>query len=208
MKSLIGLLDPDDGSMLSQPCVVASLCNDIRLRLQGMKKCAVLHPNSAFVIAWLIASSKAVVELFASHGRTPPTFRTPEIARTLDGIIGQHWHAFPSQTDAWENVLRKSEEDGCICSLADCRGMRQWFDMMVWLEDDIPPNLEVGNKPCVRCRSLLKSRYDDITAKYTVTSSVSLLDAFTTTSLEVIEQWGSCGASIKPGRQVAGGQHA
>ncbi|KAI6097193.1 hypothetical protein F5141DRAFT_1220199 [Pisolithus sp. B1] len=129
-------------------------------------------------IAWLIASSKAVVELFASHGRTPPTFRTPEIACTLDGIIGQHWHAFPSQTDAWENVLRKSEEDGCICSLADCRGMRQWFDMMVWLEDDIPPNLEVGNKPCVRCRSLLKSRYDDITAKYTVTSSVSLLDAF------------------------------
>ncbi|KAI6158424.1 hypothetical protein EDD17DRAFT_1007084 [Pisolithus thermaeus] len=36
------------GSMLSQPCVVASLCSDIRLRLQGTKKCAVPHPNSAF----------------------------------------------------------------------------------------------------------------------------------------------------------------
>ncbi|KAI5981845.1 hypothetical protein EDD15DRAFT_318790 [Pisolithus albus] len=35
--------------------------------------------------------------------------------------------------------------------------MRKWFDMMVWLED-IPPVLEVGEKPCVRCRSLLKSR--------------------------------------------------
>ncbi|KAI6106972.1 hypothetical protein EV401DRAFT_2005481 [Pisolithus croceorrhizus] len=49
--------------------------------------------------------------------------------------------------------------------------------MMVWLED-MPPILEVGYKPCLRCRSLLKSRYDDIAVKYTATPDVSLLDAF------------------------------
>ncbi|KAI6130768.1 hypothetical protein EDD16DRAFT_1540767 [Pisolithus croceorrhizus] len=128
-------------------------------------------------IAWLIASSKGVAELFASHGRTPPTFRTPEIPRSLSRIIDEYWGAFPSRTDAWENVLRKSKEDGCICSLADCRGMRQWFDMMVWLEGDIPRNLEIGYEPCVRCRSLLKSRYEGLAANCTVTSHVSLLDA-------------------------------
>ncbi|KAI6100435.1 hypothetical protein EDD16DRAFT_1655525 [Pisolithus croceorrhizus] len=127
-------------------------------------------------IAWLIVSSKGVAELFASHGRTPPTFRTPKIAGTLSGIIGLYWGAFPSHNDAWENVLKKSKEDGCICSLADCRGMRQWFNMMAWLED-MPPNLEIGYEPCVRCRSLLKSRYEDFAANCTVTSHVSLLDA-------------------------------
>ncbi|KAI6113831.1 hypothetical protein EDD17DRAFT_1590928 [Pisolithus thermaeus] len=55
--------------------------------------------------------------------------------------------------------------------------MRQWFDMMVWLEGDIPRNLEIGYEPCVRCRSLLKSRYEGLAANCTVTSHVSLLDA-------------------------------
>ncbi|KAI6001345.1 hypothetical protein EDD15DRAFT_2231339 [Pisolithus albus] len=41
-----------------------------------------------------------------------------------------------------------------------------------------PPALDVGDKPCVRCRSLLKSRHEGIAAKCTVTSHVSLLDAF------------------------------
>ncbi|KAI6106967.1 hypothetical protein EDD17DRAFT_1622730 [Pisolithus thermaeus] len=54
--------------------------------------------------------------------------------------------------------------------------MRQWFNMMAWLED-MPPNLEIGYEPCVRCRSLLKSRYEDFAANCTVTSHVSLLDA-------------------------------
>lgn len=49
--------------------------------------------------------------------------------------------------------------------------------MMVWLED-IPPTLVLGDKPCVRCRSLLQSRYKDIAAKCTVTSHVALLDVF------------------------------
>ncbi|KAI6001377.1 hypothetical protein EDD15DRAFT_2231673 [Pisolithus albus] len=49
--------------------------------------------------------------------------------------------------------------------------------MVVWL-GGTPPVLEVGDKPCVRYRSLLKSRYEDIAAKCTVTSHVSLLDAF------------------------------
>ncbi|KIK21957.1 hypothetical protein PISMIDRAFT_680700 [Pisolithus microcarpus 441] len=49
--------------------------------------------------------------------------------------------------------------------------------MIVWLED-VPRTLEVGYKTCVRCRSLLESRYEDIAAKCTVTSHVSLLDAF------------------------------
>ncbi|KAI6001457.1 hypothetical protein EDD15DRAFT_2232124 [Pisolithus albus] len=49
--------------------------------------------------------------------------------------------------------------------------------MMVWLED-IPPTLVVGNKPCVRCRSLLKLRYEDIAANCAVASHVPLLDVF------------------------------
>ncbi|KAI6097197.1 hypothetical protein F5141DRAFT_1149975 [Pisolithus sp. B1] len=55
--------------------------------------------------------------------------------------------------------------------------MRQWFYMMVWLEGDIPRNLEIGYGPCARCRSLLKSRYEGLAANCTVTSHVSLLDA-------------------------------
>ncbi|KAI6027216.1 hypothetical protein EDC04DRAFT_165359 [Pisolithus marmoratus] len=51
--------------------------------------------------------------------------------------------------------------------------MRQWFNMMVWLEG-ISPALEVGYKSCVRCQSLLKSRYEDIGAQRTVVSHVSL----------------------------------
>ncbi|KAI5983273.1 hypothetical protein EDD15DRAFT_1898665 [Pisolithus albus] len=47
--------------------------------------------------------------------------------------------------------------------------------MMVWLEDRTP-TLVVGDKSCVRCRSLLRSRYEDITANCAVTSHVSLLD--------------------------------
>ncbi|KAI5986572.1 hypothetical protein EDC04DRAFT_1540131 [Pisolithus marmoratus] len=54
--------------------------------------------------------------------------------------------------------------------------MRQWFNMMVWLEG-IPPTLEVGFKSCVRCRSLLKSRYEVVAAECTLTLDVSLLDA-------------------------------
>ncbi|KAI6001452.1 hypothetical protein EDD15DRAFT_1680960 [Pisolithus albus] len=34
-------------------------------------------------IAWLIANSKGVADLFAAHGRTPLTFRTPKLASTL-----------------------------------------------------------------------------------------------------------------------------
>ncbi|KAI6027213.1 hypothetical protein EDC04DRAFT_165170 [Pisolithus marmoratus] len=127
-------------------------------------------------ITWLIASSKSVAELFASHGRTPPTFRTPRIADTLSGIIGKYWDAFPSQTATWENALTKYKEDGCICTRVDHWGMRQCFNLVVWLEDT-PPTLEVGYKPCVRCRSLLKSRYEDTAAECTLTSHVSLLDA-------------------------------
>ncbi|KAI5989520.1 hypothetical protein EDD15DRAFT_2283792, partial [Pisolithus albus] len=44
--------------------------------------------------------------------------------------------------------------------------------------EGIPPTLVVGNKPCVRCRSLLKSRYEDIAANCAVASHVSLLDVF------------------------------
>ncbi|KAI6027242.1 hypothetical protein EDC04DRAFT_166878 [Pisolithus marmoratus] len=104
-------------------------------------------------IAWLIVNSKGVAELFASHGRTPPTFRTPRIASILSNIIGKYWDAFPSHNSAWENALAEAERVGCICSPADCRGMRQWFNMMVWLEG-ISPALEVGYKSCVRCRSI------------------------------------------------------
>ncbi|KAI6100439.1 hypothetical protein EDD16DRAFT_469250 [Pisolithus croceorrhizus] len=131
-------------------------------------------------ITWLIASSKAVAEVFASHGCTPPTFRTPKIADTFRVILGKHWDAFPSQTGAWESALSRSKEDGCTCSPANCLGMRQWFDMMVWLED-IPPTSEVVygcDGHCLRCRSLLESRYEDIAAKCTVTSYTSWLDAF------------------------------
>ncbi|KAI6021086.1 hypothetical protein EDC04DRAFT_381090 [Pisolithus marmoratus] len=109
------------------------------------------------IAAWLIVSSKGVAELFAFHGRTPPMFRTPWIAETLRYIIRDFRDAFPSQTSVWENALVKSKEDGCICSPADCWGMREWFDMMVWLEGT-PPTLDVGYKSCVRCRSILKSR--------------------------------------------------
>ncbi|KAI6039536.1 hypothetical protein EDC04DRAFT_1698850 [Pisolithus marmoratus] len=127
-------------------------------------------------IAWLIANSKGVAELFAFHGRTPPTFRTPKIASILSNIIGKYWDAFPSQASAWENALAKSKEDGCICSPVDCRGMRQWFDMVVWLEGT-PPTLEVGYESCARCRSILKSWYEDIGAQRTKISHVSLLQA-------------------------------
>ncbi|KAI5980865.1 hypothetical protein EDD15DRAFT_2523872, partial [Pisolithus albus] len=92
-------------------------------------------------------------------------------------MIGTWWDTFPSQTDAWESALTRAEEDGCICSPADCCGMRKWFNMFFWLEGR-SPTLEVGYKSCVRCRSLLKSRYKDIAAKCTVTLRVSLLDAF------------------------------
>ncbi|KAI5989548.1 hypothetical protein EDD15DRAFT_1305392 [Pisolithus albus] len=130
----------------------------------------------ACAIAWLIVSSKAVAELFASHGYPPPTFRTHRIASTLSNIVCKNWDAFPSRTDDWTSALTRSRDDGCICSLEDCHGLREWFDMTVWLED-IPPTLVVGNKPCVRCRSLLRSRYDDIAANCAATSHVSLLDA-------------------------------
>ncbi|KAI6027234.1 hypothetical protein EDC04DRAFT_3092031 [Pisolithus marmoratus] len=132
-------------------------------------------PQRICAIAWLIVSSNGVAELFASHGCTPPTFRTPEIANILNHIIGTCWVAFPSQTSTWENALATSKEDECICSPANCWGMREWFNMIVWLEG-ISPVLEVGYKSCVRCRSLLKSRYEDIAAECTLTSHVSLLD--------------------------------
>ncbi|KAI6029884.1 hypothetical protein PISMIDRAFT_680708 [Pisolithus microcarpus 441] len=119
-----------------------------------------------------------MAELLASHGRIPRTLRTSKIACTLHYIIAAPRHVlFPSQTDDWMSALTRSKEDGCICSPADCYGLRRWFDMMVWLEN-CPPTLVVGDKPCVRCRSLLKSRYEDIAAKCAVTLQVSLLDAF------------------------------
>ncbi|KAI5989521.1 hypothetical protein EDD15DRAFT_1304036 [Pisolithus albus] len=131
----------------------------------------------ACAITWLIASSKGVAELFASLGRSPPTLRTPYIVFPLSRfVVCEDWGAFPSQTNAWESSLARSREDGCICSPADCRGMREWFDMMVWLEDT-PPVLVMGDEPCVRCRSLLKSRYEVIAAKCTVTLHISLVDA-------------------------------
>ncbi|KAI5989550.1 hypothetical protein EDD15DRAFT_1305091 [Pisolithus albus] len=143
------------GSGLSQPCVVASNREDIRPRLRGTK------------------NSKGMAELSASHGYPPPTLRTPKLASTLIGIIHGYWDAFPSRTDDWTSAVTRSKEDGCICSPADCHGLRKWFDMMVWLEDRTP-TLVVGDKSCVRCRSL--SRYEDIAANCAVTSHVSLLD--------------------------------
>ncbi|KAI6029881.1 hypothetical protein PISMIDRAFT_680718 [Pisolithus microcarpus 441] len=128
-------------------------------------------------IAWLIVSSKGVANLFASHGRTPPTLRTPHIADTLSRIIRKNWDASPSRTDDWESALTRSAEDGCICSPVHFYGLRGWFDVMVWLED-IPPVLVVGDEPCVRCRSLLESRYEVIVAKCAVTLQVSFLDIF------------------------------
>ncbi|KAI6021088.1 hypothetical protein EDC04DRAFT_381297 [Pisolithus marmoratus] len=127
-------------------------------------------------IVWLIANSKGVAELFASHGLTPPTFRTPEIPSILHHISGRYWNAFPSQTILWENARAKAKEDGCICSPADCRGMRQWFNMIVWLEGT-PPMLEVGYECCMLCRSLLKSRHEVIVAEPMEISRLSLLDA-------------------------------
>ncbi|KAI6141217.1 hypothetical protein BKA82DRAFT_22726 [Pisolithus tinctorius] len=129
------------------------------------------------VIAWLIASSKEVAELFTSHGHTPPTFSTPRIAFTLNGIVNKYWDGFPSQTSAWENAIAKAEEDGCICSPEDCYGMQQWFNMIVWLERKLP-TLEVGYEPCEHCRSLVRSRYKDITTQHAVILDVSLLEAF------------------------------
>ncbi|KAI5986568.1 hypothetical protein EDC04DRAFT_1540002 [Pisolithus marmoratus] len=127
-------------------------------------------------IAWIIAGSRGVGELFASHGRTPPTFRPPRIADILSHIVGECWDAFSAQTSTWDNALAKSKEDGCICSPVASRGMKQWFNMMVWLEDT-PPTLEVGYKPCARCRSLLESRYEVIVAERTEVLHVSLLNA-------------------------------
>ncbi|KAI6008556.1 hypothetical protein EDC04DRAFT_892978 [Pisolithus marmoratus] len=124
-------------------------------------------------IAWLIVSSKDVAQLFASHGCTPPTFRTPKIASILTDIIGAYWDAFSSQTSTWKNALATSKEDGCICSPVDFYDVRQWFNMVVWLEGN-PPTLELSYKSCVRCRSLLKSRYEDIGAQRTVISHLSL----------------------------------
>ncbi|KAI6009208.1 hypothetical protein PISMIDRAFT_19375 [Pisolithus microcarpus 441] len=141
------------------------------------------YPSATARNEKLIVSSKAVAELFASHGRTPPTFNTRDIAHTLRRIIDcECWDAFPSRTDDWTSALTRSKEGGCICSPADCYGMRDWFDMMVWLEGR-PPTLVVGNKPCVRCRSFLKSRYEDIAVNCAVTSHVSLLDTLEDYSL-------------------------
>ncbi|KIO08839.1 hypothetical protein M404DRAFT_997039 [Pisolithus tinctorius Marx 270] len=127
-------------------------------------------------IAWLIASSKEVAELFTSHGRTPPTFSTRYITPVLGGIVGKYWDEFPSQPGAWENAIAKAKEDGCICSPADCLDMKQWFDMMIWSEGR-PPILEVGDQSCERCQSLVKSRYEHITTEHTVILHVSLLEA-------------------------------
>ncbi|KAI6141193.1 hypothetical protein BKA82DRAFT_22700 [Pisolithus tinctorius] len=127
-------------------------------------------------IAWLIASSEGVAELFTSHGCTPLTLSTPRIASTLEHIIGKCWYGFPSQTGAWENALAKAKEDGCICSPTDCPAVKQWFNMIIWLEG-IPPTLEVGHKSCERCRSLVRSRYEHITTEHTVILHVSLLEA-------------------------------
>ncbi|KAI6148909.1 hypothetical protein BKA82DRAFT_997023 [Pisolithus tinctorius] len=140
----------------------------VRSATPGQRLCA---------IAWLIASSKEVAELFASHGCTPPTLSSSLIAFTLEPIIGKYWEEFPSQTGAWENAIAKAKGDGCICSPADCPGMEEWFDVVVWLEEK-PPILEVGYQSCERCRSFVRSRYEDITTEHTAILHVSLLDAF------------------------------
>ncbi|KAI5981468.1 hypothetical protein EDC04DRAFT_1982009 [Pisolithus marmoratus] len=52
--------------------------------------------------------------------------------------------------------------------------MKQWFNMVVWLEGTAP-TLELGYRSCMHCRPLLKSRYENICAQHTEISQVSFL---------------------------------
>lgn len=112
-------------------------------------------------IVWLLSSSKGMAELTIEHGYTPPTFRISRMTSILSSMIGSCWVAFPAQTGAWEKVLMNSESDGCICLRTRRDALRTWFDMLVWLEG-IPPSLEgIDDESCMRCRTLVQSRYHE-----------------------------------------------
>lgn len=120
------------------------------------------HEQRFSAIVWLLSSSKGMAELTIQHGYTPPTFRVSKMTSVLSSLIGSCRDVFPVQTRAWEVALVNSKKDGCIC-LRACRDpLRMWFDMLVWL-DGIPPSLEgIDDESCIRCRSLVQSRYDDL----------------------------------------------
>ncbi|KAI6006147.1 hypothetical protein EDC04DRAFT_990217 [Pisolithus marmoratus] len=120
------------------------------------------HEQRFSAIVWLLSSCKGVAELTTQHGYTPPTFRISKMASILGSMVGSCWDAFPAQTKAWEKALLSTEKDGCTC-LRACRGsLRTWFDMLVWL-DGLPPPMEgIDDESCIRCRTLVQLRYDDL----------------------------------------------
>ncbi|KAI5989569.1 hypothetical protein EDD15DRAFT_1306987 [Pisolithus albus] len=120
------------------------------------------HEQRFSAIVWLLSSSKGMAELTIQHGYTPPTFRVSKMTSVLSSLVGSCWDVFPVQTRAWEGALVNSKQGGCIC-LRSCRdSLRVWFDMLVWL-DGIPPPLEgIDDESCIRCRSLVQSRYEDL----------------------------------------------
>lgn len=120
------------------------------------------HEQRFSAIVWLLSSSKGIAELTIQHGYTPPTFRVSKMTSVLSSLIGPCRGVFPAQTKAWEAALVNSKKDGCTCLRTCHASLRMWFDMLVWL-DGIPPPLEgIDDESCEHCRSLVRSRYDDL----------------------------------------------
>ena len=87
-------------------------------------------------ISWLICNSSRVKALAIELGRTPwGMFGPGQIVQDYRMV----WRAFPEKKAAWEEAVKKLEEDGCTClnPWAE-RRLQPWFNMLTWL-DDKPP---------------------------------------------------------------------
>ena len=92
-------------------------------------------------------------------GRTPwDMFGPGEIVNNYEVYeIRNLWGAFPENTTAWEEAVKKLEECPCPAYYVytlKCEAARYWFNMLTWL-DGKPPTLEaIGNSyGCTRCQS-------------------------------------------------------
>ena len=109
-------------------------------------------------ICWLTWNSGRVKALAIELGCTPLGMFGPW------GIVNNYsvdqirdlWETFPTNIAAWEEVVKKLEEDKCTClkTSADTeQRIRCWFNMLTWL-DGKPPTLEaIGGDGCTRCQS-------------------------------------------------------
>ena len=106
-------------------------------------------------ISWLTCNSSRVKALAIELGRTPwGMFGPSEIVNNYEVYESRNlWRAFPGNTTAWEEAVKKLEENRCTCLKWAMQSVRCWFNMSTWL-DGKPPTLEaIGVDGCRRCQS-------------------------------------------------------